>query len=70
MVRAPVGPTEIVHGVTGLGDFQIPESFIGRYDSRPAYQYIIDTVKAHPKEITLVAVGAINQPCFSITSGT
>ncbi|PSV15193.1 nucleoside hydrolase [Photobacterium kishitanii] len=66
LVRAPVGPTEIVHGVTGLGDFQIPESFIGRYDSRPAYQYIIDTVKVHPKEITLVAVGPLTNLALAL----
>lgn len=66
LVRAPVGPTEIVHGVTGLGDFQIPESFTGRYDSRPAYQYIIDTVKTHPKEITLVAVGPLTNLALAL----
>ncbi|SMY34994.1 nucleoside hydrolase [Photobacterium andalusiense] len=66
LVRAPVGPTEIVHGITGLGDFQIPASFTGRYDQRPAYQYIIDTVKTHPHEITLVAVGPLTNLALAL----
>ena len=59
LVRDPVGPTEVVHGITGLGDFHVPDDFVGYPDPRPAYQYIIDTVKAYPHEITLVAVGPL-----------
>ncbi|MEC6823940.1 nucleoside hydrolase [Photobacterium piscicola] len=66
LVRSPVGPTEVVHGLTGLGDFHVPDDFVGHLDPRPAYQYIIDTVKAHPHEITLVAVGPLTNLALAL----
>ncbi|MEC6831026.1 nucleoside hydrolase [Photobacterium toruni] len=66
LVRAPVGPTEVVHGITGLGDFRVPNDFVSQPDPRPAYQYIIDTVKAYPHEITLVAVGPLTNLALAL----
>lgn len=59
LVRPPVGPTVVVHGETGFGDLNASEPQHTKADPRPAYQYIIDTVKTSPGEITLVAVGPL-----------
>lgn len=49
-------PTHI-HGDDGLGNIGVPDVVDVPLDPRPAHQFIIDTVKAHPGEVTLVAVG-------------
>ena len=59
LVRDPVGATVLIHGEGGLGDVKVPEKVEGEIDPRPAYQYIIDAVKAEPGEITLVAIGPL-----------
>lgn len=46
-----------VHGHDGLGNIDIPEIIDLPLDPRPAHQFIIDTVKAHPGEVTIIAVG-------------
>lgn len=49
-------PTAI-HGENGIGDVEIPAAISRTPDPRPAYQFIIDTVRANPGEISLIAVG-------------
>jgi purine nucleosidase len=49
-------PTAI-HGENGIGDVEIPNEITRTTDPRPAYQFIIDMVRANPGEITLIAVG-------------
>jgi purine nucleosidase len=46
-----------VHGHDGLGNIDVPETIDVPLDPRPAHQFIIDTVKAHPGEVTIIAVG-------------
>lgn len=46
-----------IHGDNGLGNIEIPAVINRKADPRPAHQFIIDTVRANPGEITLVAVG-------------
>lgn len=46
-----------IHGDDGLGNIGVPDVLDVALDPRPAHQFIIDTVKAHPGEVTLVAVG-------------
>jgi inosine-uridine nucleoside N-ribohydrolase len=53
------GPPVLIHGVDGLGDVGVPETISRTADPRPAHRFIIDMVKAHPGEITLIAVGRI-----------
>ncbi|RWR35204.1 nucleoside hydrolase [Sinirhodobacter populi] len=48
-------PTHI-HGRDGLGNIDAPEP-AAQPDPRPAHQVIVDTIRAHPGEVTLVAVG-------------
>ncbi|QTF93798.1 nucleoside hydrolase [Halomonas sp. BM-2019] len=52
-------PPAMVHGDDGLGN--VGQSFTPSRepDPRPAYRWIIDTVRAHPGEVTLVAVGPL-----------
>ncbi len=46
-----------IHGDDGLGNIGVPDMHDVPLDPRPAHLFIIDMVKAHPGEITLVAVG-------------
>jgi len=46
-----------IHGDDGLGNIGVPDVVDVPLDPRPAHQFIIDTVKANPGEIVLVAVG-------------
>ncbi|WP_375753586.1 nucleoside hydrolase [Vibrio sp. HN007] len=66
LVRPPVGPTVVVHGEAGFGDVKAPEKLDVVADPRPAYQYIIDAVKAEPNEITLVAVGPLTNLALAL----
>jgi purine nucleosidase len=55
-----------VHGVNGLGDIDVPETVDLPVDPRPAYQFIIDTVRAHPGEVRLVAVGRMTNLALAL----
>ena len=46
-----------IHGDDGLGNIGVPDIVDVPLDPRPAHQFIIDTVKANPGEVVLVAVG-------------
>ena len=46
-----------VHGHDGLGNIDVPETIDLPLDHRAAHDFIIDTVKAHPGEVTIIAVG-------------
>ena len=59
LVRDPVGATVVVHGEVGFGDVKAPSSLDVSAIEKPAYQFIIDSVRAAPGEITLVAVGPL-----------
>ena len=59
LVRDPVGATVVVHGKAGFGDVKAPSSLDVSAIEKPAYQFIIDSVRAAPGEITLVAVGPL-----------
>ena len=66
LIRPPVGPTVVVHGESGFGHVTAPFIEPTALDSRPAYQYIIDQVKANPGEITLVAVGPLTNLALAL----
>jgi purine nucleosidase len=55
-----------VHGKNGLGDIDVPETIDLPADSRPAYQFIIDIVRANPGEVTLVAVGRMTNLALAL----
>ncbi|SCB07842.1 nucleoside hydrolase [Rhizobium hainanense] len=56
----------VVHGHNGLGDIDVPETIDLPADPRPAYQFIIDTVRANPGEVTLVAVGRMTNLALAL----
>ena len=65
LLREPVGPTTVVHGPSGLGDVEAGEVTLAP-DPRPAWQYIVETVKANPGEITLVTIGPLTNLALAL----
>ncbi|KZX65079.1 nucleoside hydrolase [Vibrio sp. HI00D65] len=66
LVRDPVGATVVVHGETGFGDVKAPSALDVSEIEKPAYQFIIDSVRAEPGEITLVAVGPLTNLALAL----
>ncbi len=58
-------PTHI-HGHNGIGDAPVPDKLDVTEDPRPAWQFIIDTVRAHPGEVTLIAVGRMTNLALAL----
>ena len=50
-------PPKYIHGDDGLGNIGVPEVIDLPLDPRPAHRFIVDTIRANPGEVTLVAVG-------------
>jgi inosine-uridine nucleoside N-ribohydrolase len=59
-------PPVYVHGQNGLGDVPIPDQVATQPDPRPAHKFIIDTVRSHPGEVTLVAVGRMTNLALAL----
>lgn len=60
------GPAPVmVHGENGLGDVAIPD-MEGTTDPRPAWRFIVDTLRANPGEITIVAVGRMTNLALAL----
>ena len=55
--RTHVGWPTGIHGEDGLGNIDVPAEIDLPLDPRPAHRFIIETVRANPGEVTLVAVG-------------
>ncbi|WP_208250238.1 nucleoside hydrolase [Rhizobium sp. T1470] len=55
--RREGGWPTFVHGENGLGNIKVPETIDLPLDPRSAHRFIIDTVRANPGEVRLVAVG-------------
>lgn len=59
-LAAPPGPAPThVHGANGLGDVMLDDVDLPELDPRPAHLLISDLTRAHPGEITIVAVGRL-----------
>jgi purine nucleosidase len=54
-----------IHGANGLGNYNIPP-IRSQIDSRPAYQMIIDLVRANPHEVTLICVGRLTNVAMAL----
>ncbi|MFT3689581.1 nucleoside hydrolase [Paenirhodobacter sp.] len=54
-----------IHGHDGLGNIGVPEA-VGAPDPRPAHRLIIDLVRAHPGEVTLVAVARMTNLALAL----
>ncbi|MCX5494342.1 nucleoside hydrolase [Kaistia dalseonensis] len=59
-------PADFVHGKNGLGDIDLPATVGRTADPRPAFQFIIDTVRANPGEIAIVAVGRMSNLALAL----
>jgi purine nucleosidase len=64
--RREIGWPTHVHGEDGLGNIDVPETIDLPLDPRPAYRFIIDAVRAHPGEVTLVAVGRMTNLALAL----
>ena len=56
----------IVHGINGLGEIDIPEVSEAGLLPGSASQFIIDTVRANPGAVTLVAVGRMTNLALAL----
>lgn len=56
---------EGVHGPTGLGNAVLPEARLP-VDDRHAADVIIDTLAAHPGEVTLIAIGPLTNVALAV----
>ncbi|HEX7937013.1 MAG TPA: nucleoside hydrolase, partial [Paraburkholderia sp.] len=59
-------PLAWIHGDDGLGNVAPGESRDAPLDSRPAHRFIIDTVREHPGEVTLLAVGPLTNLALAL----
>jgi inosine-uridine nucleoside N-ribohydrolase len=65
-MRNPVDWPVMIHGHDGLGNIGVPETIDLPLDPRPAHRFIIDTVRANPGEVTLIAVGRMSNLAFAL----
>ncbi|MFM0597657.1 MULTISPECIES: nucleoside hydrolase [Paraburkholderia] len=64
--RIAPDPLAWIHGDNGLGNIALDMSDAATLDERPAHRFIIDTVRAHPGEVTLVAVGPLTNLALAL----
>lgn len=55
-----------IHGENGLGNIDIPPHAPRSVDPRPAHRFIIETVKANPGEVTLIAVAPLTNLALAL----
>ncbi|MDX3927751.1 MAG: nucleoside hydrolase [Shinella sp.] len=65
-MRNPVDWPVMVHGENGLGNVAVPEETGLPLDPRPAHRFIIETVRANPGEIVVVAVGRMSNLAYAL----
>ena len=58
-VKPGEAPPDFIHGADGLGNLPSRHATTNRIDPRSSAQFIVDMARAHPGEITLVAVGPL-----------
>ena len=66
LVRPPRGAAPDVHGDDGLGNLPEPPVTTRQADARPAHQLIVDTLRQHPGEVTLLAVGPLTNLALAL----
>ena len=59
-------PPVWVHGENGLGDILLPETIRSEEHPLPAHRFIIETVRQHPHEISIVAVGRMTNLALAL----
>jgi purine nucleosidase len=64
--RAAPAPVDWIHGRDGLGNIGVRPAGQNGLDARCAHRFIIDTVRAHPGEVTLIAVGPLTNLALAL----
>jgi purine nucleosidase len=64
--RAPPAPLGWIHGDNGLGNIELEDTADTSLDARAAHSFIVDTVRAHPGEVTLIAVGPLTNLALAL----
>src|ERR1700744_4950238 len=64
--RQGPAPLGWIHGDNGLGNIDLGKTNDTALDPRPAHRFIIDTVRAHPGEVTLIAVGPLTNLALAL----
>ncbi len=64
--RAAPAPVDWIHGDDGLGNTGLQPTDRSTFDARSAHRFIIDTVRALPGEVTLVAVGPLTNLALAL----
>jgi inosine-uridine nucleoside N-ribohydrolase len=64
--RAAPEPLALIHGDNGLGNLAFDITGAAPLDPRPAHRFIIDTVRAHPGEVALLAVGPLTNLALAL----
>lgn len=65
-VQAPGTPPAFIHGDDGLGNLPHRIACPSTLDPRSSAQFIVDTVRAHPHAVTLVAVGPLGNLALAL----
>ncbi|ODT32483.1 MAG: nucleoside hydrolase [Kaistia sp. SCN 65-12] len=66
LVLGPADEPHHIHGRNGLGDVPIPDTLSVTEHELPAHRFIIDMVRKHPHEITIVAVGRMTNLALAL----
>ena len=59
ILNRPGQPAPHVHGASGLGDIVVRDDGRATIDGRRAHRMMIDLIRAHPHEVTLIAIGPL-----------
>ncbi|MCQ4633225.1 nucleoside hydrolase [Shinella sp. CPCC 100929] len=65
-MRNPIDWPVMIHGHDGLGNIDVPETIDLPLDPRSASRFIIETVRANPGEVTLIAVGRMSNLAYAL----
>jgi inosine-uridine nucleoside N-ribohydrolase len=65
-IKAPEAPPTYIHGVDGLGNLPSRAATTNHLDPRSSAQFIVDSARAYPGEITLVAVGPLGNLALAL----
>lgn len=66
LLRPSRGAATEVHGDDGLGNLPEPPATHRRADARPAHRLIVQTLRAHPGQVTLLAVGPLTNLALAL----